>query len=194
MDRAWLRYAQTLTYCDPRSYLVRLRELEIEIAQSDLPERVKHLRTNELKTMRETREAAIFCHGMGQRIGQTVYFSSNESQDYDFIASWSFNGNRHFVPVQLKEVVPVNVNASATFSDVVASLGKYVDSKNLIVAVHLNQQIHFDPSSFVVPQLRIAALWVFASIAPDQSVWGLWGNLIEEQTGTSFDYPVQAVI
>lgn len=189
MDRAWLRYAKSLTYRDPAPFLVRLRELEIQVAESGLSERVKQLRTNALKAMRELREAAIFCYGMGQRIGQTVYLAPGESQDYDFVASWVFGDEQHFAPVQLKEVVPVTTNANASLAAVVASLAKYVDSKHLIVAVHLNQQVHFDPSTLVVPPLSIAELWVFGAVAPDQSAWGLWGSFTATPSGTRFEYP-----
>jgi hypothetical protein len=189
MDRPWLRYAKTLTYRDPGPFLVRLRELEILVAESDLPERLKALRTNELKSMRELREAAIFCYGMGQRIGRTVYLAPGESQDYDFIASWVVGEEQHFAPVQLKEVVPVAINPNASLPSVVSGLVKYVDSKHLTVVVHLNRQAHFDPSQFVVPPLSIAALWIFGAVAPDQSAWGLWGNFTETAVGTRFEYP-----
>src|SRR5687768_10028634 len=119
MDRAWLRWAQKLDYRDPAPYLVKLRELEPHVATSDLPDRVKQLRTNELKPWRELREAALFCYGMGKRIGQPVYLAKGESQDYDFVASWVVADEQHFAPVQLKEVVPVKLNAQASLQAVV---------------------------------------------------------------------------
>lgn len=190
MNRPWLRYARTLTYRDPGPFLVRLRELEAVVAESGLRERVKSLRTNELKCMRELREAAIFCYGMGKRIGRTVYLAPGESQDYDFIASWFVGDKQHFAPVQLKEVVPVAINPDASLPSVVAGLAKYVDSRHLTVAIHLNQQAHFDPSRLVVPPLNVAALWVLGAVASDQSAWGLWGSFTEIPAGTRFEYPV----
>lgn len=189
MDRAWLRYAQTLRYQDPAPFLVNLRRIERDVAACDLPEKIKQLRTNDLKPMRELREAAIFCYGMGQRLGQTVYLARGETQDYDFVASWVVGTQQHLAPVQLKEVVPAELNARSSLQATIASMSKYVDSEQLTVAVHLNRAVHFEPTEVVVPPLRIAALWVFAAITPDQNHWGLWGNFLETPLGTRFEYP-----
>ena len=190
MDRTSLRHLQTLNYHDPEPFLVRLRAIEVEVSRSDLPYKVRSLRTNELKAMRELREAAIFCYGIGKRIGQTVYLAADESQDYDFIASWVVGDIKHFAPVQLKEIVPTTLNPNASLAGVVAGLAKYSDSKDLSVVIHLNQETCFDPATLVVPSLNIAALWVFAAITPDQTSWGIWGNFLEEPEGTRFEYPV----
>lgn len=68
-DRAWA--FQYLTFRDPRRLLLEYRRLSIIVAAFDLPEKVKNLRTNELKPWSELRAACLFCYGMGQRIGQT---------------------------------------------------------------------------------------------------------------------------
>ncbi len=190
MDRIRLRSIQSSEFRDPRRFLVEIRKLETRVAVSDLSSRAKQLRTKSLKEWRETRDAALFCYGMGQRIGQPVFLSRGESQDYDFIATWVVQGTQHFAPVQLKEVVPADLNATASIESVIRSLTKYVDSADLTVAIHLNQQVRFDPRMVVVPALPIAALWIFGSTSPDQSEWGLWGNFLEEPEGTRFAYPV----
>lgn len=94
-----------------------------------------------------------------------------------------------FRTCQMKEVVPEPLNANSSLEKVIQSLTMYVDSQDLTVAIHLNRQVHFDPKTLVVPRLRIAALWIFGSITPDQSEWGLWGNFLEEPMGTRFAYP-----
>lgn len=83
------RALQNLEYRDPRPFLVRLWQLEPRVAASSMPKKVKNLRTNSLKWERELREGALFCYGMSQRIGQTVFLSPHESQDYDFVTSWA---------------------------------------------------------------------------------------------------------
>ncbi len=168
---------------------MELRRLEPQFAASSLPQRVKHLRTNALKEWREAREAALFCYGMGQRIGQTVFLARSESQDYDFIACWVVDDTQHFAPVQLKEVVPTNLNPAASLEAILKALEKYVDSEDLTVAIHLNQNKRFELATVVVPPLRIAALWVFAAISENQSEWGLWGNFLEQPERTRFEYP-----
>jgi hypothetical protein len=183
------RAFQNLKFQDPRPFLIRLREVEAEVARSKLPKKVKNLRTNTLKWSRELRQAALFCYGMGERIGQTVYLAPSEAQDYDFVASWVVNQTQHLAPVQLKEVVPHDLNPAASIQAIVDSLSRYVDSKDLTVAVHLNQKSHFDPASLRVPELNVAALWTFGAISPNQRRWGLWGNFLESAEGTEFEYP-----
>jgi hypothetical protein len=184
-----LRALQKGEFRDPKPFLINLKNLEPQIAASGLDSRVKQLRTNKLKEWRETREAALFCYGMGQRIGQTVYLARGESQDFDFIASWVVGDEQHLAPVQLKEVVPKGLNPNASLQQMINSLTKYADSSDLTVAIHLNRIGRFDLCSVNVPPLGIAALWIFASITPDGSEWGLWGNFLEEPEGTRFVYP-----
>lgn len=190
MNQLWLRAASKLTFVDPVPYLVQLRRVQIEIAISDAQPKVKALRTNSLKAAREQREAAVFCHGMGERLRHKVYFAAQEDQDYDFIAKWMVGEELHFAAVQLKEVVPVETNPQASIEAIVAGLTKYTDSDGLTVAIHLNQKGRFEPTLLRVPGLRIGSLWLFGGAAPDQSRWNLWGNFTESDPyGTQFSYP-----
>ena len=189
MSRVRARGLQHLEFRDPRPFLVRLREIEPKLANSGLSPKAKALRTNELRWSKELREGALFCYGMAQRIGQTVFLAPSEAQDYDFVASWVVGETQHLAPVQLKEVVPEELNAKASVQERVNALSKYVDSEDLTVAIYLNQSVHFDPAKLVVPRLKIAALWVFGAISPDKEKWALWGNFLEEPQGTQFAYP-----
>lgn len=193
MNRPWLRAAGNLQFCDPHSYLVYLRELEVKIALSDTPSRIKSLRTNGLKEAREQRQAALFCEGMSQRIGQAVYFASHEDQDFDFVASWAIGNSPHFIPVQLKEVVPASLNPSATIDSVIHSLEKYTDSSDLTVAIHLNQVGRFEPEALKLQHLKLASVWVFGAVTADQSLWSLWGDFTKDDPSfTQFSYPTEA--
>ena len=87
MNHSRLREFQRGEFRDPTRFLIALRALEPKVANSSLDARVKQLRTNNLKEWREAREAALFCYGMAQRIGQPIYLCRGESQDYDFVAS-----------------------------------------------------------------------------------------------------------
>lgn len=189
MTQDRVRAFKQLVYRDPAPFLVRLRELEPRIATSNLPTKVKNLRTNPLKWSRELREAALFCYGMSQRVGQTVYLSPSEAQDHDFVASWAVGDTQHLAPVQLKEVVSHDLIPSASVQAIVDALEKYTDSADLTVAIHLNQRVHFDPSRLAIPPLRISSLWVFGAISEDQTQWVLWGNFLETPVGTRFEYP-----
>ena len=159
------------------------------MAESDTAPNVRSLRTNSLKECRELREAAIFCHGMGERLGRKVFLAQSESQDYDFVGYSVVGDLGHFTPVQLKEVVPADLNPAASVQKTIDALAKYADSEDLTVAIHLSQRIHFDPSSLIIPNLRIGGLWVFGAISADQSEWALWGDLLSEVKGEAFEYP-----
>ena len=182
---------QRSEFRDPKPFLIALAELEPRVAASNLDLKVKQLRTNSLREWREARQAAIFCYGMSQVMDRPIYFCREESQDYDFVASYVVDEKPYLFPVQLKEVVPDTLNATSSVQKIIESLTKYVDSKVLTVAIYLNRQVRFDPKDIILPPLRIGALWVFGAITADQSVWGLWGNFLEQPEGSTFTYPIK---
>lgn len=184
-----LRTFRAMQYGDPRGFLLKLGELEPKIAASNLHVNVRTLRTNALKPWRESREAALFCHFLSERIGSSVLFARGEAQDYDFVATWEDDTIRKYAPIQLKEVVPAHLNPDAEIAGVIASLAKYTDSSELTVAIHLNKPSEFDPMHMKVPKLPLASLWVFGAISPDATRWGLWGDLLGTPVGTQHDYP-----
>jgi hypothetical protein len=189
MTQIRLREFSKLDYCDPRPILVRLRQVEEEVAVSATAPKVRHLRTNSLKKDREMREAALFSHGMGKRIERTVFFANAESQDYDFVTSWIDGDVKHFAPVQLKEVVPLTLNREASLQATIDALSRYRSSEDLTIAIHLNQSCRFEPSELRIPSLRIAGLWVFGAISEDQSRWCLWGDFLGDIVDIGFTYP-----
>jgi hypothetical protein len=179
-----------LEFEEPKPFLIQLRQLARSGALANAPPKIRDLRTNKLKEWREAREAALFCYGMGERIGQTVYFAKSESQDYDFVASWVVGNNQHLAPVQIKEVVPTTLNPQASLESTMRTLTKYADSEDLTVAIHLNQNTRIERDNLRIPPLKLAALWIFATLKPDQSTWGLWGNFLEPDPEMSqFEYP-----
>jgi len=193
MDRSALRVFSQLQYIDPKSFLVELRQLEIEVALSKLDDRTRALRPNSLKQTREQRQAAVFCVGMSQRIGHPVYFAAHENQDFDFVAKWIIDDQYHFATVQLKEIVPKALNAQADINLIIESLDKYTDSAELTIAIHLNQSGRFEPKDLDLRHLNVSSVWVFAGTTLDQSRWNLWGNFTEENPyGTQFEYPTEA--
>lgn len=189
MSSISLRSLERLEYRDPLPFLVQLRRFEQEVAKSETPAKLKALRTNSLKEWRETREAAIFCYLMGRRTGRTVLLARGENQDYDFVASWVDQGIQSYAPVQLKELVPATLNPSTSIEGLISSLGKYVDSRNLTVVIHLNQRRRFSLGELKIPKLEIAGLWMFGAVAPDQCSWGLWGNFLDFPEESVHEYP-----
>lgn len=193
MNNVRLREFAGLRFGDARDFLRSLREVELLVAASATPERIKTLRTQQLKPEREMRDAAIFCVGMSERIGVDVRFAPVEDQDFDFIATWLDCEGRRYCPVQLKEVVPANLNTSATIQAVVDKLVHYADSADVTVAIKFNRAGQFDPTELKIPaNLRIGGLWIFAGLSADQSEFGLWGDFLsttDAPHGTRFSYP-----
>jgi hypothetical protein len=177
-----------MEFKDPLIVLTGLRTIQIDVASSDLPPEIRNLRTNGLRFAREMRQAALFRLGMAERTNRKILFSCIESQDYDFVTTWSDEEGQHFSPVQLKEVVSRNLNPEATIRDVIQGLSRY-NNPTLTVAIHHSQAGKLDPAKIQVPKLQIASLWIFASISEDQSEWGLWGDLMSSPYGSRFHHP-----
>jgi hypothetical protein len=189
MDAIWLRTAQKLNYQDPEHFLRRLRSIENAYSGEIIDPNDRALRTNELKKVRETREAALFCHGMSAVLGVKVLFAPSEASDYDFIAAWVSSESCHFVPVQLKELVPSHRNASTSLEDLISSLDKYPSSAGLAVAIHLNRPEYFNPDEIKISHAPVAEIWMFGALSEDQSQWGIWGDFLRRPSGTRFAYP-----
>ena len=112
-----------LKYRDPREVLVDLRRAELTVAASDAPFKVK--RTRDLRPLRELREVCLFCHGMTECTGQRFLVPHAEAQDYDAVPMWIAGDLQSFAPIQIKEVVPHEVNPAASVREVIEGLRKY---------------------------------------------------------------------
>ena len=191
-DSIRIRGFSKLEYGDPLGFLTALKPVELEISNSNLPNKIKRLRTNSLKTDRERRDAAIFCVGMEEVLGTPVKFAPVEEHDYDFVTTWQSESKHHFCPIQLKEYVPTELNPSQLIQDVVNGLSKYTDSMDLTVAIKLNRIGGFEPSSLQITiNVQIGGIWAFGAITEDQSTWGLWGDFSEGlvEQGIQFQIP-----
>jgi len=189
MDRAELNWAKKQKYRDPAVVLRELREIELSIPSEGISDEVRHLRTNELKKIREFRQAALFCHGMSVLQGEKIRFLPAESSDYDFVTAWLDEEFLHIAPVQLKELPPEHLNKNLTLQDLVDKLLKYTVSPELTVVIFINRNGVFEPSKLSIPNLNLASLWVVSCISEDQSKWRLSGNFLETPSHIDFEYP-----
>jgi hypothetical protein len=105
-----------LQFKDGKNILTELRLLEQQDGIAALPERVRNLRTNDLKPWREARSAAMFCYLMGQALGEPIYLAAVEDEDFDFVALQQVDDANHFKLCQLKELVPAHLNPQATLN------------------------------------------------------------------------------
>ena len=110
-----------LQWYDPEPVLLHLRRVEIELAQSDLPKKVRNLRTPGLRHQLEQRAAAIFTHGLARVTGTKVMLAPVEASDYDFVTTWPDARGQAFCSVQLKEWVPEELNPSLGLNQLLRS-------------------------------------------------------------------------
>lgn len=189
-SRIRLREFGRLEYGDPNGLLIKLREFETSVGWRETSASVRNLRTNSLKSSRETRDAALFCVGISAAIQRPVWFAPVEAQDYDFVVAWQDEDTQHFCPVQLKEVAS-HLHPSTGVDDILRSLTKYADSSELVIAIKLNSSL--DPCSIHIPSgLSVGGIWFFGSTAPDQSEWAVWGDFAKSSTpehAISYRYP-----
>jgi hypothetical protein len=167
-----------MEYFDPEVVLPRLRQVREQVADSDTSSRIRNLRTNRLKRERESWDAAIFCQLLSLTTGHKILFSRVESSDYDSIFFWNSGAAQNFAPVQLKELASHEQNPQASISDVVHSLAKYPDSKDLVVGVRLNRTCSVDLSTLDTSNLRIGELWMYGITGPAEAKWSLFGDFM----------------
>jgi hypothetical protein len=180
----------TLEYRSARDYLVNIVPLRAALAISNTDERIANLRTNSLKTGRELWQACLFAHGIGSSVlGTEVYLAPVEDQDFDCIAQYIVGGTRHYTPIQIKELVPAELNPYASLKAELGKLGKYADSQDLVVAVYLNREFRFELEAVAIPQTNVAELWLFGAVSPGASQFMLWGNMLKDPASYAYQYP-----
>lgn len=177
-------------YHDPRDILIKLRELEVIVAQSNLDEKVKSLRKQKFNKYLEWRDAAIFCHGLAESVLKNkIYYAPVEDEDFDCVTLRQDDDYQVYTPLQIKEVVPNQINPQTDLNNEISKLQKYTDSKDLVVAIHLNRKGKVEFSTINTPKLQIAQLWIFGAITENQDKWFLYGDLLANPNFFDFEYP-----
>ncbi|HSI25352.1 MAG TPA: hypothetical protein VK952_06995 [Methylotenera sp.] len=184
LPREWLKYE----YLDPEKILIGLKEIAESYPLHELRYPSRTLRTHELRKYGEGRQAALFCYGMGIRLGTKVSFALVERQDYDAVAVYELNGIKNFVPVQLKEWTPESLPSPNTLQEELNKLKKYADALDLAVVFHLNRESTVKLSELSVPQ-NIGELWFVGCTEPSQKHWTLIGDMLKKPVANDFTYP-----
>lgn len=192
MDRKVPTEWNSLTYFRPAVVLDRLRRLASSGLLSGLPYQVQALRRNDLREYREGRQAALFCYGVGRAIGVEVGFALFEKEDYDIVARFRLGDTEHFVPVQLKELVPAKLNDKADLQGELDKLSrKYLTSADLVVAIHVNRDItDLHPAELRLPR-GLAQIWLYGACDRNQERWLIIGDLLKDANRVyEFHYPL----
>src|SRR5437868_8513406 len=182
--RAWKR----LKFSDPVPVLQHYRSVERQVAVSNLRDKAKRLRTPMLKGVREGRDAALFTHGMATATGRKVFFAPVEGQDYDFVTCWEENDEGRFCAVQLKELVPTDLNPGATFEGLLEGLAKYSKSET-VLAILLNRPFQANVSDLRLDTVPFSQLWLFWQSSSDGNRWAVQGDVLKAPTRYDFEYP-----
>jgi hypothetical protein len=188
-DAIRLNEWRKLKYADPAEDLRRLRQLEISLAGKTVEPAVLALRTNLLKPDAQRRQAALFTYGVSEALGLKMYYAPVESSDYDFVTLTETPDAGVFTPVQLKELVPEDLNPVASLNNLLDGLTKYSSSRDLVVAVYLNRRVRLEFEQLRVPALSVAEVWLYGAMAEDQSRWLLYGNVLQDPRAYEFSYP-----
>ena len=183
-----LNHWRKLTFYDPAKILRDLKRLEQAIAGIEDP-KVRRLRTPGLKKYREWRDAAIFTYGMGLAQGKEMLYATEESSDYDFVVAWAGTEEHFFCPVQLKELVPADLNPRATLQALLDDLPSYSPDSETVLAVKLNRRGKMDLTALTMPSMPFKQLWFFWSASPEGTRWGVYGDALKQPGQALFDYP-----
>jgi hypothetical protein len=114
-----------------------------------------------------------------------------EEEDYDCVLKWKIDQRNRYARVQLKEIVPPHINPNATIESELAKLRKYPTSNQTIVAVHINQEGPLVWSSIAKPTTSVAEIWLYSALTPDQSLWFLYGDLLDRPQGFEIPWPTR---
>lgn len=175
-----------MEFWDPEPVLREFRRIELSGEWSSLPEQTRRLRTNGFKELREARNAAIFAHGLASFLKTKVLFSPTEAADFDFVVSWHSDGELQHCGIQLKELVPKDLNPEQSLAALLDDLKKYPGT-DTILAILLNRSI---PETKVdLGRVPFREIWLFSQSSPDGSQWTLEGDLLTGSARYEFQYP-----
>ncbi|MCU0955390.1 MAG: hypothetical protein MUC37_12480 [Hyphomicrobium sp.] len=190
MDDAEINRLSKLQYYDPLYALPELRKVQLAISElQNIPNSIRNLRTRKLKRERELWMAFLLAYGLRARTGLPLLLADDEESDHDVVLATVANDLPHFLPVQLKEVVPEDLNPTANVQNIIDDTFAKRSYQDTLLAIKITQNYSFDPNGLVVPPFSFAGIWIFAAVSPDQSRWALWGDFIDDRLGTIFEIP-----
>lgn len=190
MDDAEINRLSKLQYYDPLYAVPELRKVQLAISElQDIPNSIRNLRIRKLKRERELWMAFLLAFGLRARTGRPFLLADDEESDHDVVFATIVKDLPHFLPVQLKEVVPEDLNPTANVQKIIDDTVSKRSYQDTLLAIKITQNYRFDPTEIVVPPFSFAGIWIFAAVSADQSRWALWGDFIDDRLGTIFEVP-----
>jgi len=191
VDPIQAREFRQLTWHNPRQVLINYRFVESQLP-ANMDDRVRRLRTNELKKLREGRDAAIFAFGLGEVVLKSdVLIAKSEKSDYDFVVCWSREEGEYFYPVQLKELPPDDLNPQVSLEDLYMKASKYNGPTTISMAIKVNRSMALNYRPWGEKNKpNINELWLFGCSSQDQSEWFIYGDVLKRDPRfLNFKYP-----
>ena len=93
--------------------------------------------------------------------------------------------------LQLKRLPPESLNPHVDLDSIIAGLKKYVDSKDLVVAIMVSRNIELDLNKIKLPDsVKLREAYIFGAIDPNQSKWFIYGDLCStDRAYIEYNYP-----
>ena len=172
-----LRQWAALSFVDPIARLVVLRKLEQspELALAD--DAVRRLRTNGLRELREGRIAYLFAVGMQSRFGVEFSVAVGEGEDFDFVVRTVIGDETHYIPVQLKELAPADLNPNQTLEDLFLRIQRR-PSSDTVLLVHLNRRERIEYIRLATCRAPFREVWFLWASNSTQNDWSIFGDVL----------------
>lgn len=119
---------------------------------------------SESKLEVEYRQAALFALARASVTEDPtlVFAMSDEQRDSVDCVLRTGAENYHYEPVQLKEVVPEDVNPKQTLEGLLEGIcRKYGTGENLTVAIHINRNVSTILGTITQPNMQAISWWLF---------------------------------
>lgn len=180
---------QKLEFMNSEKFLIGLKQIYDDLPMDRMPRDFASLRRRDVRHIGEARRCALFCYGVGQ-LRVKILFADYESKDYDYVGAYVHAGKLSYVPIQMKEFVPVGINPKTQLQTEIDKLRKYQDSSDLVVAMHINRKCFFRLSELDFTGLPIKELWFFGAKEDSAEDWLVIGNLLKQNpVWHEFRYP-----
>lgn len=189
MNDIWTKNWIKLNYKSPKNWLMELDKLEKEVVPRVVRTRPRLLN----KWANEARQAGIFSYGMELLVGKTIGFAMNdvENSEVDFVAIFSEGDTANFVPIQLKEWVPENVNPNQSLEHIYSKLRSYSNQTDLTIAIYVCRDVNLKFEEIKLLGTQFAGVWIFGSCSQDKSKWFISGDIQQDNPEYfEFDYPM----
>jgi hypothetical protein len=192
-DPMMIERARGLSYIGPRKGCILAVMAEAFAQMGPGTVAARHWRTRRQRPYLTMRQAAIFCFGRKCMTPDDRWAFAqwpDEDSPVDVVCRQQRpDDTMHFEFVQLKEVVPAELNPDQTIQSVLDRLPqRYPRASGITIAINLNRDLTTPLDTLRMPALPGVSLWLFGQGGePNDSF--LFGDLLAAPMRCSFNYP-----